>query len=213
MRPILYSFRRCPWAIKARMALIVCHIGFELREVSLKDKPKAMLQASSKGTVPVLVLEDRVIDQSMDILNYAITQQDPGGYALCTQAEHQRSQVLVGDYFSELNTLINHYKYPERHGVVDKDKTLQRLQNTLMTLEQILSGQQALVAERLTATDLALFPHIRQMVRVNEPFFLNWPLPHVILWYQSIAQSDWFARVMEKHAVWQPGQPGVIISD
>ena len=110
--PVLYSFRRCPYAIRARMALAVAGMAVELREVLLRDKPEAMLEVSAKGTVPVLQLPDGwVIDESLEVMDWALTQNDPEDWAdTCADTE-----ALIAYCDGPFKGWLDKYKYADRH--------------------------------------------------------------------------------------------------
>ena len=114
--PLLYTFRRCPYAIRARMAVYSAAIPIQLEEVSLKNKPQAMLELSSKGTVPVLVDGNDVIDESLDIMLWALKQNDPDNwYVSLAQKELSNSLKLISDNDGEFKTWLDRYKYADRH--------------------------------------------------------------------------------------------------
>ena len=198
---ILYSFRRCPWAMRARMALIYSGLTFELREVDLKNKPSAMLEASPKGTVPILIQKDgEVIDESWDIMQYAIAKNDPDHWRL-TSSEQPQSEQLLGSYFKSLTQLIRHYKYPEKTSA-SINQTIDDLKKQLQVLEQLLHQHPFVITNQLKITDIALFPMIRQMIKVDIEQFESWDFSQLNAWYQEIQNSDLFEVVMEKHPIW-----------
>ena len=120
--PLLYSFRRCPYAIRARMALFNSDIQIDIHEVSLKNKPRAMLELSSKGTVPVLVVDDQVIDESLDIMLWALNINDPDGwYADYSEAEKSHAMQLITQNDEEFKGWLDKYKYADRHPEFSQD--------------------------------------------------------------------------------------------
>src|SRR5690606_39916647 len=120
MTPILYSFRRCPYAMRARLAIAVSKQQCELREVILRDKPPALLQASPKGTVPVLVLpHGKVIDESLDIMLWALGQSDPEGWLKPQHASHDEMMALIATCDQDFKPALDRYKYPDRYEGAD----------------------------------------------------------------------------------------------
>jgi len=207
--PVLYSFRRCPYAIRARMALYYSNIQCELREVVLKNKPQAMLAVSSKATVPILVFEDRVLDESLDLIDWALAQSDPDNWAI-RSLNHPLVQSN-DQYFVEH---LNKYKYFERFPEQSQREYLRtacvfiaELENALLTNSQ---GDCFLDSHQLSSVDIALFPFVRQFAFVDKPVFDRLPYPKVQRWLAQLLDSDLFDSVMIKYPAWEPGQPPVI---
>ena len=161
MLPVLYSFRRCPYAIRARMALLYSSINVELREVLLRDKPPSMLAASAKGTVPVLLLPDgRVLDQSRDIMLWALDSSDPQQWY--NEALAEPINRLIDHNDNQFKTHLDHYKYWDRYPAESQQFYRSQAEEFLMELESLLSSRDYLLADRITLADIALFPFIRQ---------------------------------------------------
>jgi glutathione S-transferase len=201
--PILYSFRRCPFAMRARMALLVSGQTVELREILLRAKPQAMLDASPKGTVPVLVLADgRVIDQSLDIMRWALARHDPEGWL---QGD---DRALIETFDGRFKHHLDRYKYPSRY---DEDPLVHRAAGLehLHSLEQRLAASAFLCGPARTLADVALFPFIRQFAATDQAWFDAQPLPHVQSWLAGLIASDLFDRAMLRLPPWQPGDPPV----
>lgn len=201
--PILYSFRRCPFAMRARMALLVSGRTVELREILLRAKPQAMLDASPKGTVPVLVLDDgSVIDQSLDIMRWALAQSDPEAWLVGDDL------ALIERFDGPFKHHLDRYKYPNRHGtdpLVHRAAGLEHLQ----ALEQRLAASAFLCGATRTLADIALFPFIRQFAATDQAWFDAQPLPHVQAWLAGLVVCDLFERAMLRMARWQPGDAPV----
>ena len=204
--PILYSFRRCPYAMRARMALLVSGAVCEIREVKLRDKPEAMIAASPKATVPVLVLADgTVIDESIDIMRWALGQNDP---------EHWLDgddRALIDANDGPFKHHLDRYKYPERH---DSDPAAHRAEAITMlgALEQRLAGQRYLCGDRLSLADAAIMPFVRQFAGVDHAGFDALPLPAVQRWLAEQVVSPLFARIMVTHPQWRAGDPPVVLA-
>ena len=190
--PILYSFRRCPYAMRARLALLVSEMPFDLHEVKLRDKPTAMLAASPKGTVPVLVLPDgRVIDESIDIMRHALAWRDPEHWL----AGDDRDLIAVND--GPFKHHLDRYKYPERH---DSDPVEHRATALALlgVLEARLARSANLCGEARTLTDMALMPFVRQFAAVDRDWFDAQALSGVQRWLAAHLAAPLFVRAMER---------------
>jgi|TARA_R100000501_G_scaffold5804_1_gene12857 glutathione S-transferase len=202
--PVLYSFRRCPYAMRARLALLVAGIVSELREVKLSDKPEAMLQASAKGTVPTLVLAGgQVVDESLAIMHHALAQNDPDDWLSGNDAE------LIAANDGPFKHHLDRYKYPNRHDSDPQEHRAEGL-SLLKVLEHRLEGQANLHGDAVRMTDVALFPFIRQFAHTDRDWFAAQPIPRVQAWLARHLASDLFKRAMIKHPQWAPGDERVI---
>lgn len=200
--PILYSYRRCPYAMRARMALSKAEVAIEIREISLREKPAHMLQMSPKGTVPVLVLQDgQVIEQSLDIMLWALQQHDPEGWL---HANHTQAMQWITSNDVEFKQVLDRYKYPERFP--EQPQTLYRAQGEvfLQQLEGMLQAQTYLLGQRASVADVAIFPFIRQFAAVDAAWFYQSPYVELARWLNDWAGSDLFASIMQKYPVYQP---------
>lgn len=204
--PILYSFRRCPYAMRARMALLISGQPVELRELLLRAKPDALLAASPKGTVPVLVLADgAVIDESLDVMRWALRCADPEAWLAGDDA------ALIAANDGPFKHHLDRYKYPARYDVdpvPHRDAGLVMLQ----ALEERLAGQAFLCGPRRTLTDIALVPFVRQFAATDPIWFDSQPLTHVRHWRDAVLGSDLFARAMLRVPPWQPGDDRTVFA-
>jgi glutathione S-transferase len=199
--PLLYSFRRCPYAIRARMAVYSAAIPIQLEEVSLKDKPSAMLELSSKGTVPVLVDGDKVIDESLEIMQWALMQNDPNyWYVSLSKEELSRSQELIRDNDSEFKTWLDRYKYADRHPEHSQEYYRNQCASYLERLEAVLTRQPYLIRHEITFADVAIFPFVRQFSMVDQNWFAHGPYPNLNRWLTSLLELPLFIRVMAKQS-------------
>lgn len=195
--PILYSFRRCPYAMRARMALLVGATAFEHREVKLSAKPPQMLAASPKGTVPVLVLPDGgVIDESLDIMRWALVRHDP------EQWLDGDDRALIAANDGPFKYHLDRAKYPERHGS-DPDEHRAAALAFLAPLEDRLSRTAYLCGPRRSLTDAAIMPFIRQFAAIDMAWFAAQPLPNVRRWLAEQLASPLFEQVMERREPWR----------
>jgi len=195
--PVLYSYRRCPYAIRARMGLKIAGIEVEIREVSLRDKPAHMLQVSPKATVPVLVLADgKVIDQSLDILQWALAQHDPEAWL---DVAMDSALQLISDNDITFKLALDAYKYPERF--LGKTQREHRADGEvfLVELEQRLSQHAYLIKETPCIADVAIFPFIRQFAAVDRAWFEQSEYVQIRFWLESWVKSELFNSVMQKH--------------
>ena len=213
MPPVLYSFRRCPYAIRARLALGASGVAVELREVALRNKPASMLAASPKGSVPVLVLPDgRVIDESWEIMLWALHQHDPDGWLGEKHAYADTATPLVHENDTTFKGNLDCYKYPDRypahpqiHYRIQAEMFLQQLENRLRVTPYLLG-------DTLSIADAAIFPFIRQFAEVDKNWFAQAPYPSLRQWLQNLLISERFAAVMKKYSPWQPGDQPIILT-
>ena len=199
--PVLYSFRRCPYAMRARMALAVSGIRCELREIRLRDKPVSMLEASPKGTVPVLVLPNgQVIEQSIDIMRWALSLSDPEGWL------ERDDPALIAENDGSFKYSLDRYKYPDRH---DADPAEHREHGLafLRNIDARLAADGQLCGPRRGLADAAIVPFVRQFAATDRDWFKAQPLPHLHVWLDGHLASDLFAATMIRFAPWSEGDP------
>ena len=192
---ILYSFRRCPYAMRARMALRYAGVAVQIEEVSLKAKPEQMLALSPKGTVPVLSVEGRVLDESLDIMRWALAQNDPQDWRL--QGD-ERIDALIARNDSEFKAHLNHYKYAERFPEYSREHYRGQAEVILADLEQRLDGRAYLLADHPSLADAALLPFIRQFAGVEPQWFAEAPYPRLRAWLQGWLESELFKAIMAR---------------
>lgn len=202
--PVLYSFRRCPYAMRARLALQVSGVAYEHREVVLKSKPASMLALSPKGTVPVLWLPDeaRVVDQSLEIMLWALAQNDPMHWLPQGDALAQALQDIA---FNDgpFKQHLDRYKYPQRSGLASGLANRDLGAQWLVQLDARLQQQAFLSGTHWGLTDAALAPFVRQFAHTNPAWFAAQPWPRLIDWLTVFEGSEAFAQTMAKHAAWQ----------
>lgn len=203
--PILYSFRRCPYAIRARMALWVAGITVELREVKLAAKPPALIAASPKATVPVLVLADgTVVDESLAIMRWAVAQHDPEGWLTGDDA----ALIAVND--GPFKHHLDRAKYPGRYDENGETDHRAAALALLAPLEERLESVPYLCRHNRSLTDIALFPFIRQFAAIDPAWFAAQPVPRLQAWLERHATSDLFAAIMPKFVPWAVGDLPVL---
>jgi len=212
-RPILYSFRRCPYAMRARLALVTTGSTVELREVVLREKPEHMLAVSPKGTVPVLVLENGdVIEESRDIMNWALANNDPECWNAFAEDELQLMQQLVTENDGPFKTALDAYKYGSRDDSIDTTRERTAGSNFIMKLEEMLDGQDYLFGDRLSFADAAILPFVRQFAHVDKEWFWSQDWPNVIVWLETFLESERFKEIMAKYPQWKSGDEGVMFA-
>ncbi|WP_019051950.1 glutathione S-transferase [Sphingobium xenophagum] len=202
--PILYSFRRCPYAMRARLALLVSGQAVALREVVLRDKPDALRQASPKATVPVLVLPDgQAIDQSIDIMRWALGRTDPEGWLMRDDAG------LIAANDGPFKMHLDRTKYPDRHG---SDPAVHRgaALDWLHVLDRRLHISAQLCGAARGLADMAIFPFVRQFAAIDPAWFEAQPLPHLRRWLDIHLHSPLFAAAMLRVPPWREGGAPVI---
>lgn len=197
--PILYSFRRCPYAIRARLALKVSQIQVELREVVLANKPPQMLDISPKGTVPVLQLQDgTVIEESRDIMLWALQKNDPQGWLLSLDD----GLALIDFNDNEFKQDLDHYKYADRFPDFPMVSYRKQGEVFLYSLEQKLLAWPYLLGENVSFVDMAIFPFIRQFAFVDKAWFDSSEYKKLQMWLQRLLDSELFSQVMLKLPQW-----------
>ncbi|BAQ75015.1 glutathione S-transferase-like protein [Pseudomonas sp. Os17] len=195
----LYSFRRCPYAMRARLALRYAQVPVQIVEVSLKAKPAEMLALSPKGTVPVLAVDGRVIDESMEIMHWALEQHDPDNWRLIGAPEAQTQMAaLIAENDQVFKVHLNRYKYAERYPEAPMEHYRAQGEVFLAQLERLLQERRYLLAAHPSLADMALLPFVRQFAHVDREWFAQTPYPALQEWLQVFLESKLFVGVMAK---------------
>lgn len=209
--PVLYSFRRCPYAMRARLALQASGIAYEHREVILKNKPAHMLALSPKGTVPVLWLPDpsggQVLEQSLDIMRWALERHDPEAWLPADEAIRQDVWALIAQNDGDFKFHLDRYKYPHRYGLTDGVAHRAQASDLLETLQRRLAANAYLSGPRFGLADAAIAPFVRQFAHTDKAWFGQQDWSALAQWLANFEASEAFAQVMKKHPVW-PGVAG-----
>jgi glutathione S-transferase len=193
LKPRLYSFRRCPYAIRARLAITVAGIDVEKIDIELKDKPPEMLAISPKGTVPVLQLPDgRVLDESLDIMLWALSIHDP------QQWLQGRGETLVAHNDDEFKYFLDRYKYADRYTEFSLDYYREKATKFIADLDLLLNEHQFLIDNQTRFADMAIFPFVRQFAQVDKDWFYHSHYSAVIRWLDMMLTSELFISVMRK---------------
>ncbi|MGP5504020.1 glutathione S-transferase [Psychrobacter celer] len=205
----LYSFRRCPYAMRARLGLLFAELPVALREITLKNKPEQMLAISPKGTVPVLQLADgTVIEESLEIMVWALEQQDP--QELLDENVLSQAHALIEQNDNEFKHWLDRYKYADRHLEMTQTEYRQRGEAFLQVLEELLTKNPYLLGSRVTIADIGIMPFVRQFAHVDRDTFYSLPYPKLQQWLQNWLAHPLFLQVMTKFQPWQEGDAVVV---
>lgn len=195
--PVLWSFRRCPFAMRARMALSVSAQKVELREILLRDKPEEMLAASPKGTVPVLVDGETVVDESRAVMDWALDRNDPENWL------NRRDLALIDACDGDFKHHLDRYKYASRYDSADAGHHRKEAMLFVGELETRLGETAFLSGTAHGYTDIAIFPFIRQFRIADPGWFDAAPVACVQRWLADLTGSALFAGVMRKYPIWK----------
>jgi glutathione S-transferase len=199
---ILYSFRRCPYAMRARMALAVNQTSYEHREVVLRDKPAAMIAASPKATVPVLVLADgTVIEESLEIMLWSLARHDPEDWLACGDAGRDLIALADGPFKTDLDR----YKYANRYEGADPIAHRTSGSEFLEKLANQLGDNNQLFGDAVSLADIAIFPFVRQFANTDRDWFDQAAPPAVQAWLDRHLNASLFTGVMAKYPQWVAG--------
>ena len=208
--PILYSFRRCPYAMRARMAIFSSRQPCLLREVVLREKPAQMLKASPKATVPVLVLPDgQVVDESLDIIHWALAQSDPHGWLAIAPEQLAGETALMEEADGPFKHHLDRYKYANRYENTEAQTHRNEGEKFLLKLNDMLGQSLHLSGSNAGLADIAIFPFIRQFANTDRPWFDQLELPNLHRWLTAHLSSDLFNSVMTKYPQWKTGDEAV----
>ena len=208
--PIFYTFRRCPYAMRARMAVYKAGITHEHREVVLREKPAHMLEISPKGTVPVIQLANgSVLEESTDIIFWALEQNDPDGW-LNTDMDQAKALITQND--GPFKKALDRYKYPNRFPDEDTSGARDQGEDVLKELDKLIKANQGyLVGNATSIADIAIFPFIRQFANTDRGWFDALPYKDLQNWLAGHLDSDLFKNIMTKYDQWQPEDEPVIM--
>lgn len=209
-KPIFYSFRRCPYAMRARLALLSSRLQVELREIVLRDKAPEFLETSLSATVPCLKSGEIVIDESLDIMVWALETSDPDYWLEPEEGSVQDMFALIGDCDGPFKTHLDRYKYDTRYADADKVTERTAASEFLNRLNTRLTHSDWLFGTRPCLADFAILPFVRQFANAGRDWFdaQNWNA--LKTWLVRFEKSDQFAAIMPKYAKWQAGDPETI---
>jgi len=202
--PILWSFRRCPYAMRARLAVQSAGVTTELREILLKDKPKAFLETSVSGTVPALKAQV-TLDESLDIMLWALQIHDPDGWLDMPQVGF----ALIKENDGPFKAALDHTKYAVRYPDKDIAEEREKAGTFLYKLNDLLRENKFLFGQDRSLADMAILPFVRQFANTDRTWFDAQDWPHVTRWLDHFLASDAFKSIMIKYPPWQPDQTPV----
>ena len=200
-RPILYSFRRCPYAIRARLAIYSAGIQVELREVLLREKAPKFLETSESKTVPCLRTKDTILDESLEIMIWALNINDPENWL----EERESSLDLITKCDGSFKKALDRTKYPNRYPEEDPQENRMHASKFLNLLESEMKP--FLFGEKLRLADIAILPFVRQFAHIDFDWFLSQPWPKVAIWLENFKTSEMFSSVMKKYSKWEENDP------
>ena len=210
--PILYTFRRCPYAMRARISMYYAGVSYEHREILLKNRPEKLYQLSPKGTVPVLHLTDgKVIDESLDIMKWSVSLNDPDCW-FSNNINHQLETISTNDL--EFKKWLDRYKYHTRYPEYSAEYYRDKCEKTLNTFEKILANNNFLFGKNISLGDMALLPFVRQFAHIDINWFRN-RFVNLSKWMDRLISMEVFQAMMKKFEVWHPLGKGeeVIFND
>jgi len=209
--PVLYSFRRCPYAMRARFALLACGWQCQLREVVLRDKPSELLAASAKGTVPVLVdVDGTVVDQSLDIMLRALKRHDPAGWLSPERGNLDEMLALIALCDTDFKQQLDRYKYPNRFEGADAAAHRLHGARFLSDLNARLGASRHLFGDRAALADMAVAPFVRQFAQTDPGWFALQPWPALQSWLAALVSSPLWTAAMPKYPAWKAGDAAVV---
>ena len=205
--PILYTFRRCPYAMRARLAIKASRLIVEIREVKLKNKPEELLNISPKATVPVLYISSKkIIEESLDIMKWALEINDP--LKLLEQEKLNRIEVhnTLNKLENDFKQNLDRYKYSSRFDQPNPELYRDKNLKILNEFNNLLQHNKGIYSSHLSLLDYAIFPFVRQFRNVNSVWFDSLELKFLKSWLYELIDSDEFLSIMKKYEIWKPNQ-------
>ena len=198
-KPFLFSYRRCPYAMRARMAMLSANISFDAYEISLREKPEELIKFSPKATVPVLLYNNKVIDESLDIMLWAYAISDESNHLIIlSQHEREVTDNLITVNDCEFKKQLDAYKYEPNENILVRDDLFKKGVLFLESLEICLGNHKFLIGNRVSFADIAIFPFIRQFAHVDIDRFTNIKLIKTKKWFERMGSDELFLRAMVK---------------
>ena len=207
--PILYSFRRCPYAMRARMAIHISGQKCEIREVLLRDKPPSMLEYSAKGTVPVLILQDgKVIDESLDVIDWALNLNDPDDWQRSKDTKKTKELIKIND--GEFKYHLDRYKYSKRYDNEDPEFHRKKCLKFIESVNNELNNSKYIFDDNISYADIVLLPFIRQFRIADIDWFDALPYNNLKKWLSGFLDSTLLNSIMKKYDLWKEGDKSII---
>ena len=211
--PILFSFRRCPYAMRARIAIKLCKQTCEIREISLRSKSEEFLNLSQKGTVPVLLFPNgQIIDESLDIIKWAITRNDPFKLKSDDDNIYKQDLKLINVFDNDFKYHLDRYKYSSHYEDANREKHRNKAQAILAEINTLLIENNWIRGDHPTLPDISILPFVRQYrIADTEWFDRHLNLPRVKNWLNDFITSTLLSQVMLKYKIWEKGDPEIIL--
>jgi len=207
--PILYSFRRCPYAMRARMAIHISGQKCELREVLLRDKPPSMLEYSAKGTVPVLILQDgKVIDESLDVIDWALNLNDPDDWQRSKDTKKTKELIKIND--GEFKYHLDRYKYSKRYDNEDPEFHRKKCLKFIESVNNELNNSKYIFDDNISYADIVVLPFIRQFRIADIEWFDSLPYNNLKKWLSGFLDSTLLSSIMKKYDLWKEGDKSIV---
>ena len=207
--PILYSFRRCPYAMRARMAIHISGQKCELREVLLRDKPPSMLEYSAKATVPVLILQDgKVIDESLDVIDWALNLNDPDNWQRSKDTKKTKELIKIND--GEFKYHLDRYKYSKRYDNEDPEFHRKKCLKFIESVNNELNNSKYIFDDNISYADIVLLPFIRQFRIADIDWFDALPYNNLKKWLSGFLDSTLLNSIMKKYDLWKEGDKSIV---
>ena len=210
--PTLYSFRRCPYAMRARLAIRLCKIECIIREISLKAKNSEFLKVSPKGTVPVLVLPNgKVLEESLDIINWSLEQNDPNNLKVNDKVTKKINDKYIQLFDKDFKFHLDRYKYSSRYNISNSEIHRNKARNILTEINSMLEGKDYIGGQCMSLLDISILPFVRQY-RIAD---INWFDNHLGLrninnWVNIFLNTEILASIMTKYKVWEKEDPPIL---
>lgn len=213
--PILYSLQHCPYAMRARLGLLMAQQQVLLRAIVMKNKPEEMLAVSPKGTVPVLLLPDNsVVDESLDIMMWALQKNDPEDLLHKHRPEDLTEAIeLIRRNDKEFKPQLEIYKKAKRFRLENVIEERQKCEIFITELEQKLASNGFFIGHKAGIIDYALLPFVRQFSRVNRSWFMQAPYPNLRAWLETHMQSRLYGKAMAKYPLWLDEHKDYVFGD
>ena len=207
--PILYSFRRCPYAMRARMAIHISDQRCELREVLLRDKPPSMLEYSAKGTVPVLNLQDgKVIDESLDVIDWALNLNDPDDWQRSKDTKKTKELIKIND--GEFKYHLDRYKYSKRYDNEDPEFHRKKCLKFIESVNNELNNSKYIFDDNISYADIVVLPFIRQFRIADIDWFDALPNNNLKKCLSGFLDSTLLNSIMKKYDLWKEGDKSIV---
>tara|TARA_B100001175_G_scaffold314360_1_gene323549 strand:+ start:86 stop:721 length:636 start_codon:yes stop_codon:yes gene_type:complete len=197
-KPYLFSYRRCPYAMRARMALVESKIEFDIYEISLRNKPQEMLSISPKGTVPILRVNELVLDESLEIMKWAYQNSKSNQLNVLESDKQNTANKLIKINDGKFKDFLDCYKYFERYPNKSKQEHRENCYFFLDLLEKRLKDTLFLINDERTFADISIFPFVRQFMNVDKVWFNESDYKKIKKWLTLLVESDLFKKIMVK---------------